>query len=110
MAVTSEEKYMDWLDREEERLGFTAIEDAMGDIEDARALFYEELGYDMTEGQFLALKGTLQTRYEEFPAISITFERIEQKWGYQPAYRDITTGRFVSREDVYSLLTTIRGL
>ena len=109
MAGTPEEDLLGWLEREEERLGFTSIDDGLTDIAKARALFYDELGYDVTDDQFKGLKDALTMRYEEFPSISISYSRVEQAWGYQPVYRDSVTGRFVSGADVRSALTTLRG-
>ena len=108
MATQTGEAYLDWLEREEERLGFAAIDTGLTDIDKARDLFYEELGYDMTEGQFEALKGAVTTRYEELPSIGVSYGRIEQAWGYQETFRDIITGKFVAKADVFDLLTTIR--
>lgn len=109
MAGTPEEDLLGWLEREEERLGFTSIDDALSDIQKARDLFYDELGYDITDEQFRALGNALTTRYEELPAIGVTYARIEQPWGYQPVYRDIVTGRFVAGVDVRAALGTLRG-
>jgi hypothetical protein len=110
MAGTPEEDLLGWLEREEESLGFSAVADALGDIESARALLYDELGYDITESQFEALTGASALRYEELPSVSVSYGRYEQAWGYQATYRDIATGRFVSAEDVFSLLSVVRGL
>ena len=110
MAGTPEEDLLAWLEREEERLGFTAVEGGLSDIEKARDLFYDELGYDVTEEQFGGLQHALMTRYEELPAIGISYGRIERAWGYQPFYRDMTTGKFVSGTDVKSALDALRGV
>jgi len=109
MAGTPEEDLLAWLEREEERLGFTSVDDALGDITRARDLFYDELGYDITDDQFRGLSGANYSRYEELPAIGVSYGRVEQPWGYQPVYRDITTGRFTSGGDVRSALATLRG-
>lgn len=109
MAGTPEEDLLGWLEREEERLGFTSIDEALGDIVKARALFYEELGYDVTDDQFAGLKDALTTRYEEFPAISVSYSRIEQPWGYQSVYRDVITGRFLSGAVIREALAYSRG-
>ncbi len=109
MAGTPEEDLLGWLEREEERLGFTSIDDVLEDIQKARDLFYDELGYDMTDDQFSGLKDALTTRYEDLPAIGVTYSRIEQSWGYQPVYRDATTGKFQSGADVRSALDFLRG-
>jgi len=108
MAGTPEEDLLGWLEREEERLGFTALETGMSDIGKARDLFYDELGYDMTDAQFSGLKDAQMTRYEELPAIGVEYRRIEHSWGYQPTYRDTTTGRFASASDVRTLLNLYR--
>jgi predicted Ser/Thr protein kinase len=109
MAGTPEEDLLGWLEREEESLGFSTFQDALGDIERARSLLYDELGYDITEAQFEALTGAAVLRYEELPSIGVSYMRYEHAWGYQDTYRDIATGRFVSGEDVFSLLSVIRG-
>jgi len=108
MAGTPEEDLLAWLEREEERLGFTAVDDALTDVGKARALFFEELGYDMTDAQFEAMQNASFLRYEELPSIGTSYERIEQKWGFQETFRDTITGRFVAKEDVFSLLAAIR--
>lgn len=109
MAGTPEEDLLAWLEREEERLGFTSVDDALRDIQKARDLFYDELGYDITDEQFRALSNTLNVRYEELPAVGVEYSRIEQPWGYQPIYRDVVTGRFVSGVDVRAALGELRG-
>ena len=111
MAGTPEEDLLGWLEREEEELGFADVENALTDIGKARALFYDSLGMEMTDDQFAGLKDAQFLRYDELPSISTSFERIYHKSfaGYQESYRDTMTGRFVSKEDVYSLLGTIRG-
>jgi len=109
MAGTPEEDLLAWLEREEERLGFTSVDDALADITKARDLFYDELGYDVTDNQFRGLQDALYTRYDELPAIGVNYSRIEQSWGYQPVYRDIVTGRFVSGGAVRGALDFLRG-
>ena len=109
MAGTPEEDLLAWLEREEEQLGFTSVDNALGDIQKARDLFYDELGYDMTNDQFQGLQDALFTRYEELPSIGVEYRRVEQPWGYQPTYRNIITGRFVSGVDVRSALSILRG-
>lgn len=109
MAGTPEEDLLAWLEREEERLGFTSVDNALRDIQQARDLFYDELGYDITEEQFKGLQDALFMRYDELPTIGVSYSRIEQAWGYQPSYRDVITGRFVAGGDVRSALATLRG-
>ena len=108
MAGTPEEDLLGWLEREEERLGFTNIDDALGDIKKAQSLFYEELGYNMTDDQFAGMKDASYLRYDELPSIGMSTSTFEREWGVQRTYRDITTGRFVKAEDVFSLLATVR--
>ena len=108
MAGTPEEDLLAWLEREEENLGFTSVEGGLSDIAKARDLFYDELGYDITDGQFKGLQDALVMRYEELPTIGVSYSRVEQPWGYQPSYRDMITGRFVSGTDVRSALEVLR--
>ena len=116
MVGTPEEDLLAWLEREETELRpdqtfgerFAEVHEALTDIDKARELFYRELGYDIKDEQFEALRHASTLRYEELPTIGISYGRIEQKWGYQETYRDVITGRFVSSTDVYSLLATIR--
>ena len=110
MAGTPEEDLLGWLEREEEHLGFGTIQDALGDIEQARALLYDELGYDITESQFQGLLEASTLRYEELPSVGVIYSRAEQSWGYQDLYRDIVSGRLVSRDDVFNLLGAVRDL
>ncbi len=109
MPGTPEEDLLEWLEREEERLGFTSIDDALDDITKARDLLYEELGYDITEEQFTGLQHALKTRYEDFPAIGVEMKRFEQPWGYQTIYRDILSKQFISGESVRAALEILRG-
>ena len=108
MAGTPEEDLLAWLEREEESLGFASVESGLQDIDRARDLFFDELGYNLTDDQFAGLQAASYLRYEELPTIGISYGRIEQKWGYQATYRDVITGRFATKGDVYSLLATIR--
>lgn len=108
MAGTPPEDLLGWLEREEVEHSVGEVADALGDITRARELFYDELGYDLTEEQFSKLQETSYLRYEELPSISVHYELYDKAWGRQLIYRDIVTGRFLSQEDVYSLLATIR--
>lgn len=109
MAGTPEEDLLGWLEREEERLGFVSVDDALSDIAKARDLFYDELGYDITDEQFKGLGEALNLRYHELPEIDINYSRVEQSWGFQPVYRSTVTGRFVSGADVRAGLAELRG-
>jgi len=110
MAGTPEEDLLGWLEREEESLGFGGVQDALSDVERARALFYDELGYDLTDSQFQALRSASDLRYEELPSVGVSYSRVEHSWGYQDTYRDVISGQFISRDDVFSLLSTVRSL
>ena len=110
MAGTPEEDLLGWLEREEEILGFSDVDDALTDIGKARQLFYDELGYNMTEEQFEGLSGAFNTRYEELPDVGVQFELQITKWGTQPTFRDTVSGRFVSKEDTFSLIAEKRKL
>ncbi|GAI51971.1 unnamed protein product [marine sediment metagenome] len=96
---------MEWLDREEEIVGLDAVMRGTVDEKTLRELLYEELGYEPTEGQLGAWQQAGQAKFEQLPQVGVAFERLEQVvagqvWGYRPAYRDITTGRFISLDDV----------
>ena len=103
------EDCLEWLEREEEHYGYAEFSDAMEEIDKARALFYEELGYELKDEQYAVLKAAQIIRYEELPLASVTYERMEYPGGLQDFYRDIASGQRVAREDVFSLLNTIFG-
>lgn len=107
---TPEEKYLEWLDREEEQVGIDTIMRAATDMQEAIKLLEQELGYTPTEKQLAAFQGAGMTRYEALPSIGVYHEReFHPEWqGYQSVYRDIMTGRFVSRLDVESALFMLR--
>lgn len=104
MAGTPEEDLLGWLEREEERLGFTTVQEGLTGIEEARAMLYEELGYDVTEEQFEALKVASTLRYEELPAVGVTYFLRETKAGWYAQYRYEPTGRYISAEAAFGLL------
>jgi len=108
MAGTPEEDLLGWLEREEEHFGFSEFEDMMTDFEKARKMWYDEMGWDMTEEQFTSLHHAADLRYDELPSISINFSLREYKSGWVPQYRDVVSGRFVAGADVFNLLATIR--
>lgn len=109
MTGTPEEDLLGWLEREEEVIGFNEMQRGLaGDYEEARERFFGQITGDLTENQFDALKAASDLRYEELPMIGISYGHIEHPWGYQKTYRDVVTGRFMSGEDVFSLLATIR--
>jgi len=105
-SKTPEEKYLEWLDREEDVVGVDAIMRAATDVQEAIKLLERELGYTPTENQVAAFQGAGFTRYEALPSIGVYFQRdYHPEWqGYQSVYRDIATGRFVAKSDVESAL------
>lgn len=107
MAKGAEERYLEWLEREEEAVGLTSVIGASTDIEAARALLYEELGYEPTDAQLDAFMGAGRMKYEVLPDAGVSFGRVEQVWGMQSVYRDIKTGRFVSRTFVEEALAKL---
>uniref|UniRef100_A0A6H1ZWF6 Uncharacterized protein n=1 Tax=viral metagenome TaxID=1070528 RepID=A0A6H1ZWF6_9ZZZZ len=96
MAGEMSEAYLEWLEREEETVGLGAAMRAATDIEEAKKLLTEELGYTPTDAQVEAFTGAGTMKYKTMPEIGVGFERIEHVWGKQSTYRDILTGRFVS--------------
>lgn len=117
MVGTPEEDLLAWLEREEERLGFATVETGLTDIDRARALFYDELGYDITDEQFMGLKQAEYLRYEELPAVDIRYEgrtifrdklgrftTKELAWSseYEHYYRDLLTGRLMTSEAAFT--------
>ena len=98
MAGTPEEDLLAWLEREEENLGFTTLQNALGDFESAHDLFIEMLGYDLQESQFQALNDAVKVRYVDFPLAGIQTTKDEHMWGFQTSYR--IKGRFASFDQV----------
>lgn len=107
MVTGGEERYLEWLDREEQVLGIGVTMRASTDIEDAKQLLWRELDYEPKDWQVQPFFEAMQVKYQILPRIDVGFERIEHAWGYQSTYRDLITGRFVSRRDVE---TTIAAL
>lgn len=100
MAGTPPEDLLEWLTREEEILGTDAIERGMIDVEAARSLLYEELGYEPTESQLEAWMGAGVTKYETLPEIGVSLFSIERAWGTQYTYYSYATHRFVGVSEV----------
>lgn len=96
MPKTPEERYMEWLQREEELYGVDAMQRATTDMEEMKKLLRQELGYEPSETQVSAMTSVGRTRYEALPEVKVTTARFERPWGYQQTYRDVTTGRFIS--------------
>jgi len=126
MAGTPEEDLLGWLDRAEEKVGFDALQDALAqDIEEARLLLYEELGY-LSDDQIETLRSASTWRYEELPSIGVTYtsqdvfrdpttgrfvSRISATWGASPIgyLREEATGKYISFEDAFKMLAKLRG-
>lgn len=100
MAGTPPEDLLEWLLREEEVLGIGAVERGLVDIDSARRLLYEELGYEPTDAQLAAFAEGGALKYERLPEIGVRFEMVEYTYGFRPWYRDIATGQRVSKADV----------
>jgi len=98
------EHYLEWLEREEEVIGIAGMMGMPTDIEEAQEFLRTQLGLIGTEGQAHALLETVATKYEGLPEIGVSFSRVEQVWGKQSIYRDIETGRFVSKTFVQQAL------
>jgi len=107
MPKTLEEKYLDWLQREEEILGIDAMLRASEDFEYARVLLHGELGLWPTDAQIKAFQGAGTMRYEQLPQIGITRVNVgtEEIPFYQ--FTDIVSGRFVRTSDVMASLTYV---
>jgi len=110
MAGTPPEDLLQWLEREEQILGFTAVDDALYDLAEAQKLFYDELGYDLTEAQFSALGEASALRYEYFPEAGVSYTRTfrEDYQGWQDLYRYAPTGQFINIEQAMGLVSVIR--
>lgn len=109
MAGTDPEELMEWLLREEEILGATETERMIADIELMKERLAEELGYIPSDAQVEALQQAGLLAYERMPEIGIHFERIpirkaRPELGLRPAYRDIATGEFAAKEDVWAAI------
>ena len=100
MADTPPEDLMEWLMREEERLGIAKTQRATLEIEEAKEMLFEELGYEPTEAQVDSFMETGKTRYEIMPEVGVTSRRYERVWGYQMVYTDVPTGKFLSYAEV----------
>lgn len=100
MPKEAAERYMEWLEREEERLGVARTQRGTTDIEEAKAMLFEELGYEPTEAQVSTFMNIGKARYEIMPEVEVTSYRFERPWGYQMVYRDVPTGRFIAYREV----------
>jgi len=71
----------------------------------------EELGMRYSEGVAEQTWRGVETLYESLPEAGISYQRVEQKWGYQGTYRStdfaltgVKAGQFMSFEQVRGLL------
>lgn len=97
---------MEWLEREEERLGIVTTQRATTDIEEAKKMLYGELGYEPSETQVSTFMEMGKARYEIMPEVGVTSLRFERPWGYQTTYRDVTTGKFISYAETTARIKT----
>lgn len=101
------ERYLEWLDREEEILGIGVTIGATADMEAARELLKRELGDYPTGAQLEAFMEAGAMKYKQMPEIGVSFQRIEHVWGKQSIYRDVETGQFVSGTYVQEALARL---
>jgi len=109
MPKAPQEKYLEWLSREEELLGIDETARASTDVEAARRLLYSEIGYEPTESQVTAFMGAGVERYEQLPQVGAYYAR---EWhpefqGYESVFRDVTTGRYMARTDIIAALAEL---
>ncbi|GAH76272.1 unnamed protein product [marine sediment metagenome] len=100
MPETPPEKLMGWLTREEEEFGLTGSIERTIDPDTVREMLREELRYEPTEEQVGLMYGAARYKYETLPTIGVRPELYVRPWGKQVTYRDVTTGRFMSREAI----------
>lgn len=99
------ERYVEWLQREEELWGIDKMQRVTTDIEEARAFLYGELGYEAKESQLSGFMEFGKARYEIMPEVGITTTRFLRPYGYQQTYRDVATGRFTSYKEASRRIT-----
>ena len=97
--MTDMPEIAEWLTRFEKRFGANETASALGRLSDARDLFYDELGYNVTRKQFEALNQGENEKNQYLIELNIRAEtgrKFTHKDGsvtYQTNYRDIK-GRF----------------
>lgn len=106
MPREPEERYLEWLTREEEEVGLDKMLRGTTDFASARKLLIEELEIDPTEPRIRGLVEWGTARYEYLPQLGVRHEMVEMWWGSQSTYRDIVTGRYVPAADVMAALRT----
>lgn len=100
MPETPPEKLMGWLTREEEEFGLTGAIERTIDPDTVREMLREELRYEPTGEQVGLMYEAAKYKYETLPTIGARPELYVRPWGKQITYRDVATGRFMSREAV----------
>jgi len=100
MPKDPEERYLEWLDREEEKLGTDFMERATFDVDTFRTMLKDELTPEALAGNVQAILDAAETKYRDLGGVGAMFDRLQHAWGSQPIYRDLTTGRFISRDEI----------
>jgi len=101
--MTDEAEVAQWLSRFEKRFGTSQTAKALQKMEDARKLFYNELGYNITRRQYENLRSAENDNVQQDIEEDLrreTGRHYINKQGqtvYQTNYRDLRTGRFTSR-------------
>uniref|UniRef100_A0A6H2A525 Uncharacterized protein n=1 Tax=viral metagenome TaxID=1070528 RepID=A0A6H2A525_9ZZZZ len=105
MAGTPPEDLMEWLLREEERLGADTTERMLADIDVLKEQLREELGgLPPTANQ---LAGFLEAGHlirEKLPELGIQFTPYFRRGYVYYQYRDIVSQQWMSAKDVWSAL------
>ena len=105
MAGTPPEDLMEWLLREEERLGADTTERMLADIEFLKEQLTEELGgFAPTDAQIGGFIEASQLLRERLPEIGVSFTPFIRRGKVFYQYRDLVTQQFMSAEDVWSAL------
>lgn len=104
MPKTSEERYMEWLVREEEEKGVGWAQRHTMDYELARDKLREELPYEPHESQIEAIMKWGRARYEILPEVGIITFKAPHFAGWHMGYYDVTTKRITSYVVVHDKL------
>lgn len=100
MAGTPPEDLLEWLTREEEKLGLTRMTRATVDIDEARELLHRELGYEPSESQVSGFMGAGEAKYEVLPTLGVEIHPVVEKWGTRYRYYDFATRKWARISDV----------
>jgi len=109
MPKTPDEKYQEWLEREEERFGADYMSDATFDEAHFRSMLKDELSDPAMSGNVQGFLQAAHFKYQVLPTVGVRFTNLPQAakgkiWGTRPAYRDIVTGQFIKKERLDELL------